>query len=103
MTVWNSHRIRKGVHGVCGRPYILYSVPELYDAYDYICQVEEERVEICLEECTFLHLPCDNDIHELAKLNMEENGWQTPRDAFEAAELYVSLRNLFRHQLDNDE
>ena len=74
----------------------MYSIPELYGTRDYLCDVEPGRLEACAEECTFTSdIHCDEDIHDLACMYMEENGWSTPTDPYSAADLYLSLRTHF--------
>ena len=82
-----------------GRPLLLYSLPELYGMEDQIVEVNMDEVYECKVECTYKgHYPCDCDIFEVSCILMDENGWQTPKNGYEAAQLYINLRN----QLQND-
>ncbi|KAJ8284258.1 hypothetical protein COCON_G00031080 [Conger conger] len=94
---WNTHKIRarpgQDVHG--GRPVIMYTVPQVYGAEDKLKTVDLEEVVVCKDECTpKSQLPCDETVFELCVLLMQENGWDAPTDAFDAAELYTSLRTV---------
>ncbi|XP_034530357.1 uncharacterized protein LOC117805873 [Notolabrus celidotus] len=94
---WNTHKIRprpgQDVHG--GRPVLMYTVPQAYSAEDKLKTVELEEVAVCKEECTpKSQFPCDETVFELCLLLMQENGWEIPSDAFDAAELYISLRTI---------
>ncbi|XP_061096945.1 uncharacterized protein LOC133127793 [Conger conger] len=94
---WNTHKIRprpgQYVHG--GRPVIMYTVPQVYGAEDKLKTVDLEEVVVCKDECTpKSRLPCDETVFELCVLLMQENGWDAPTDAFDAAELYTSLRTV---------
>ncbi|VDI11446.1 Hypothetical predicted protein [Mytilus galloprovincialis] len=101
VSIWNAHKIRKNnkQHGVYGRPYVLYSVPEVYGTSDYVTSPDIDEVEICLEQSTYCSLPCDEDIYDLANLYMEELGHSLPTDAFEAATLYRCLLERFETDL----
>lgn len=77
----------------------MHCVPELYNTIDYMCTVDEESVEVCLEECTFLEYPCEEDVYELACMYMQENTWRNPNDAYEAADLYILIRNAFNSEI----
>ncbi|XP_008282990.1 uncharacterized protein LOC103359432 isoform X2 [Stegastes partitus] len=53
VTMWNTHRIRPGSTGhdlFHGKPFLMYHVPELYQAEDYLHPVDFERLDIILEE-----------------------------------------------------
>lgn len=72
---------------------VMYTVPALYGADEYLQPVEADEIDVCQEECTFVDgLPCDRDMFELFILYMEENGLDEPSDAFEAVDLYMDLR-----------
>jgi len=55
----------------------------------------EHILEACTDECKFVEeqVAADEDITELAALLMEEQGLSVPTSPFEAAVLYVHLRN----------
>ena len=92
---WNAHRIRpapsRGESG--GRPVLLYTAPQISGREDRLKLLDQEEVDLCKEECTPKgQLPCNETVYDLSVLLMQENGWNTPKDAFEAAELYTLLR-----------
>ncbi|KAJ8381257.1 hypothetical protein SKAU_G00020350 [Synaphobranchus kaupii] len=79
VTMWDNHRIRPGGNGRAlyhGKPCLMYNVPELYHAQDYLHPIQYERVDTVLQEDVCLwktDIPCDHDLHELCLLVMEEN------------------------------
>lgn len=92
---WNSHLIRpsKNVNVPHGRPDIMYTVPELYDTEDYLCDVSEQDIISCEEDC--LHrsdIACDEDVHTLCTYIMAENNLTVSVDAYMAIDLYLTLR-----------
>ncbi|XP_030578347.1 uncharacterized protein LOC115796976 [Archocentrus centrarchus] len=96
VTTWNSHKIRpKAGHGVTGgRPVLMYTLPEMHGAEDCLKTIDLEELALCKEECTpKSQYPCDETVFDLCCLLMQEKGWDAPRDAFSAAELYLLLRN----------
>ena len=77
-----------------GRPVTLFSAPELYNASNCITVIASDELGICREEAVFpADCVCsDTDVYEICKIYMEENNWQIPNNAFEAAHLYLKLR-----------
>ncbi|CAK6970288.1 uncharacterized protein LOC119785590 [Scomber scombrus] len=99
---WNTHRIRpatsRGQSG--GRPILLYTAPQISGGEDRLKLFNQEEVDLCKEECTPKgQLPCDETVYDLSTLLVQENGWNTPKDAFEAAELYTLLREEIQNNL----
>ncbi|KAG8002324.1 hypothetical protein GBF38_012782 [Nibea albiflora] len=95
VTTWNSHRIRaKAGHGVIGgHPSLMYTLPEMYSAEDNLKAVDMDELALCKEDCTpKSQYPCDDTVFHLCCLLMQEKGWDAPKDAFSAAELYILLR-----------
>ncbi|XP_033114901.1 uncharacterized protein LOC117115288 [Anneissia japonica] len=65
----NHHLIRssRNSRSSFGRPNIIYYMPEMYGTLDYICQVSNEQVGLCQQECTFRKAnPCDKDVYTCA-------------------------------------
>ena len=96
---WNSHRIRstKNQRTPSGRPFVLYSLPELCGADNYLHEVEDIKIQLCEEECRKkAEIPCDRDVYDLCCLEMEDNGWDKPENPNEAIELYLFLRSTIR-------
>ncbi|KAK0153303.1 hypothetical protein N1851_005037 [Merluccius polli] len=92
---WNSHKLTaKAGQGVTGgRPILMYTIPQIYGGEDHLKTIDMEELALCKEDCTpKRQYPCDETVFELCCLLMQENGWDAPRDAFSAAELYTSLR-----------
>ncbi|XP_035990558.1 uncharacterized protein LOC118562959 [Fundulus heteroclitus] len=99
---WNTHYIRPrpGQEVAGGRPILMYTVPQEYDAEDCLKTVDMEEVAVCKEECTpKSQFPCDETVFELCLLLMQENEWEAPTDAYNAAELYTSLRAVLLQNL----
>jgi len=97
--VWNAHRIRPSQQTIGGRPMLIYTMPEIFNSTNYMCAVEQERLDACFQECKFCNISCDESIYQLVNIYMEENGWPLPNDPYEAASLYLSLRLCFRRDL----
>ena len=98
---WNSHRIRPAPSrsDSGGRPVLLYTAPQIFGGEDRLKLVDQEEVDLYKEECRFKgQLLCDETVFDLSVLLMQENGW-TPKDAFDAAELYKLLREEIRNNL----
>ncbi|KAK3097954.1 hypothetical protein FSP39_014819 [Pinctada imbricata] len=96
---WNGHRIRKtkNQRTPSGRPFVLYSLPELCGANNYLHSIEEMKIEVCKTECMLKpEIPCDEDVYNLCCLEMEENGWDNPVNPEDAIELYFFLRPIIR-------
>ena len=76
-SLWNCHRIRRGNNPTIpyGRPIVMYNAPRLYDTRDYSCPIDDNVINICVEECTFIsdQLCSDKNIFDLASILMEEN------------------------------
>ena len=96
MTTWNSHRIRaKAGYGVIEGIYstLMYMLPEMYSAEDNLKAVDMDELALCKKECIpKSQYPCDDTVFDLCCLLMWEKGWDAPKDAFSAAELYILLR-----------
>lgn len=82
VTTWNSHKIRANAGSglIWGRPILMYTLSEMYGAEDDLKTIAMEELALCKKECT---------PKSLLTLN---KGWEAPRDAFSAAELYTLLR-----------
>ena len=79
---------------------VMYTIPTLYGAEEYLQAVEPDAVDVCEEECTFAEgSPCDRDIFELCLIYLEEQGIQEPGDAYEAVDTYVYLRDRLNTDL----
>ncbi|KAJ7998239.1 hypothetical protein DPEC_G00220530 [Dallia pectoralis] len=102
VNTWNSHKIRprSSDEAASGRPFVMYSFPELHSAEDRLKPIDMEEVTLCMEECTpkgrFL---CDETVFELCCLLMEEKGWDAPADPLDSADLYIMLREEIQNIL----
>ncbi|XP_033761355.1 uncharacterized protein LOC117343145 [Pecten maximus] len=102
ITVWNCHRIRpsKMTALPCGRPALMYSIPELYGVEDGLKAVEQDKLEICESECRMKDdIPCDKDVFDLCNLLVNENEWNIPVDPYEMCDLYIQLRNQIKNSI----
>lgn len=90
---WNNHLIQKSRNAIAptGRPFILYHNS---GTQNYLVPVDkEDLITICRPQCHFESLVCSEDVYNECTRLMEELNLTFPNDAFEAASLYVSLRN----------
>jgi len=80
---------------------MLYTMPEIYGAVECCCTVDENDLAACIDESHLVddELPCSDEIYQLAELYMEENDWTRGQDAYEAANLYVQLRNKINEDM----
>ena len=84
-----------------GRPMLLYSLSELNGIQDKIVDVDADELHEWEEECLFKEeYPCDHDIFEVCCILMEENNWQVPSNGYEAAQLYMKLKNQMKLDLN---
>lgn len=94
--LWNSHRIRQSRNAVApnGRPLMMYHLPQLFGAIDYLKPVSQDAVDACREECLQRGpYSCDETVFTLSCLLMEENHLHPPTTPDEAIELYMFLRS----------
>ncbi|XP_063063721.1 uncharacterized protein LOC134456267 [Engraulis encrasicolus] len=104
--MWDSHRIRPGRNGrdlYHGKPAMMYNVPELYHAQDYLHPVEVDKINTILGEdiCQWkTDIPCDIDLHDLCLLVMEEHSLTRRPGADGAIRLYKHLRPLIKALLE---
>lgn len=82
----------------------MFELPGLYNTKNYICNITLQEIDACEEECLYLadDVACDRDVHELCTIIMNEEGLTSSKNPYDAAELYVKLRNqiLIELQLD---
>ena len=104
VTIWNIHRIRptRNQNVPSGKPCILYTMPELYNTYDYAIQVEPAIIEVCKDGCLFnQNKPSNGDMQQLLQVLMDENNLVPPNNVEEGFELYRTLRRLAVQTLNN--
>lgn len=101
--IWKTHIIQSkiGVNETGRRPFLMYTIPQMYGAENHLCSVDEAEVAICAEETVQKKSTCaDDTIFELCSLFMEDNNLSKPSDSNEAKSLYIHLRRLIRTELD---
>ena len=104
LSVWNTHRIRpsKNENVPHGRPVVLYTLPEIFKARNYLKTVDQRLIDICRSECLFRgRTTCDSDMFELLLIYMAERGLTEPNSAEEGLDLYKILRPLLYNDLLN--
>lgn len=75
-------------------------LPELYNAENMLCPVEEDEILACEEETTHRQpISCDDTISELCTMMMAESGLQKPSGPIEAKNLYMHLRQKIHTDL----
>lgn len=95
---WNAHKISKSRNSISpvGKPTIMYELPFLYGACNYIIPVPPFAVDEMSTKCTFNKFSCDEDFSELCGILIEENqllqGSDKPEDC---VLLYKNLRKCF--------
>ncbi|XP_066913459.1 uncharacterized protein [Clytia hemisphaerica] len=96
----NTHRIRRYNFQECpsGRPNVIYDIPEVYDAEDYIVPVTDEDIEIANEVTTEPLLNgCSVEFNALAHFIMQELNAEEPENAAEAKQLYLDMCSIIRN------
>ncbi|KAM7382146.1 hypothetical protein PAMA_012828 [Pampus argenteus] len=100
--LWNTHRIRPCRNAVSpgGRPVMMYTLPQLFGAREYLKEVSQQKIEACREECVRRGpYPCDDTVFDICCLAMAENSLHPPTSPEEAIELYMFLRAYIRAQI----
>ncbi|XP_051782603.1 uncharacterized protein LOC127527557 [Erpetoichthys calabaricus] len=103
VAIWNRHRMRANPSAILpsGKPFLLYTLPELFGYQDELVFVDHLETEVCEEESIPKNeYPCDPDIHELCCILMEENGFSMPSDPFDAVTLYQALKTIIHNLLE---
>ncbi|KAJ8322241.1 hypothetical protein KUTeg_000712 [Tegillarca granosa] len=68
-------------------------LPSSYNTRSYLHDVDQNKVDVCQEECTFRRQQvCDEDIDELCRILMEENVLAEPTTIEEAISLYSNVK-----------
>ncbi|KAG5880860.1 hypothetical protein JTB14_034269 [Gonioctena quinquepunctata] len=82
-----------------GRPFIMFELPELYGTRDYLFPISQDDIPICKEECKYIEYPCDEDVHDLCKIIIQEKSLSLQNDSFKCVELYLALREEINRPL----
>ncbi|KAL3865542.1 hypothetical protein ACJMK2_042918 [Sinanodonta woodiana] len=93
--VWDSHVIRpsKNLMVPSGIPNVMFSVPELYDSENYMCLIDEEEFQLCQTNALYRDgMASDEDVYNLCIYIMAEQSLHMAKDAYEALDLYLELR-----------
>ena len=94
--LWNTHKMRidRKFGRVGGRPVLLYTLPELHGTEDKLVDVDMQEVAGCEDESVPKGVyPCERHVFDLCCILMEENKWAVPTDEYEAARLYLLLKD----------
>jgi hypothetical protein len=79
----------------------MYTIPQLYQAEDHLCPVDDNKIRICADESVRKTLTCSDDtIFELCTILMKDNNLSKAQDVNEAKTLYIRLRQLIRFELE---
>ncbi|XP_027858982.1 uncharacterized protein LOC114135683 [Xiphophorus couchianus] len=102
VSAWNHHRIRPTHNSQSphGRPFMMYTVPEVYGTRDYLHSIDLNRVETCLENCVFKDFPCDEDVFSICVDLISEHNLNVTDDVFATTDLYIRLRQLITRDLE---
>ncbi|XP_046579233.1 uncharacterized protein LOC124286835 [Haliotis rubra] len=101
--LWNTHRIRSSKHlqAPGGKPVVMYSCADLYDAHDYLREVSDQEVDLCVQQSRPKGpFCCDETVFEICQLLMEEHGRQNPTCMENGILLYQFLRREIRNEID---
>ena len=96
---WKNHSIASKDATLRGanRPLMMYTLPELYNAEDRLCLVDEDEIVMCEEETVRKpEFPYDETVKEICYILLEENNMAFPKDAKEALITYQELRVKLR-------
>ncbi|KAG5286362.1 hypothetical protein AALO_G00013990 [Alosa alosa] len=93
VAAWNDHRIRASHNPRApnGRPSMLYSVPHLYGGQNFGQAVDQTKIDMCLEQCSFKDYPCDVDFYHICTDLMAEHNLTMSNDIFKITDLYLNL------------
>lgn len=100
--VWDGHLIMRSKqdHVTHGRPLVMFQLPEVYGTRGYLKHVEQDRIDLCKEECQFTdEFPCDQDLFEYCCQTMITNRWEAPGNPEAALNLYMNLRERIRRYI----
>lgn len=102
LEVWNCHRIRRTTRADLpnGRPFLMYTAPDLYGVNDCFKEVNLDHVDLCDLECVKkTNILCDEVVYRLCAITLEEMRLILPSDPYDMCDLYISLRQEIRDQI----
>lgn len=70
----------------------MYSVPEVYSASNRLCRIDTNTILATKDLCTFLELPCDENIYEMICIIMEEEDMILSDDIYDRVDMYIDVR-----------
>lgn len=83
-----------------GLPVMMYTLPQLFGAREYLKEASQQKIQACREECRERGpYPCDNTVFDICCLAMAENSLHPPTSPEEAIDLYMFLRAYIRTQI----
>lgn len=99
---WNVHKIQKSRNSNMpnGRPSIMFDMPSLYGARSYLLHIPDFAIDALSNQCISTENTCDEDVYDLCKILMVENGYIQQRNPSAAVQLYKSLRGEILTVLD---
>lgn len=72
----------------------MFHAPELYGATDNLCLVADDDIRQCEQNVIKRStIACAEDIHDAAIMIIAQRNIEVPLNAFEAVDLYVTLKN----------
>ena len=101
MQLWNTHHIRKQAanNNLCGKPFVMYNLPEKYGAKDYKKKVNTESVQRLITRFTTKPELFDSNFEDLAK--MLDPHFICPVNCEEGLSQYKKLLKLIADNRDN--
>lgn len=88
---WNMHAIRpqKNSHTPCGKPDLLYFVPEIFGGRDYGHKIDRNDLKTCMELYGKPKLTCSEEFKDLIHLVLSQH--DTPSSVEEALAMYENI------------
>ena len=93
--IWNRHKIRPqaNVDSPYGRPQVLFRLPQLKGTRNYICNVEDDALDLCIQDASFRdNTNCDEAVHNVCTDIVERDNLPEVTDIHSAKERYLHLR-----------
>ena len=97
---WNTHQIGQQRNTVlpCGKPDVMYFVPEMYGSNQYGVKADVVDVNLCKEMYAVPKQICTREFEELAHLLKPDI--VAPRNAEEAISLYTTVVSLYNQSMN---
>ena len=79
---------------------MMYTLPQLFGAREYLKEVSQQKIEACRQECLQRGpYPCDDSVFDICCITMAENSLHPPTSPEEAIALYMFLRAYIQAQI----